>query len=324
MAFQVRVGISFVGLIAFISQSAQAVPPFSGTIYIDRDIITTSDPTTFQGASYAGQGLRTMFDRRVNSWINVNAYLFNTSFSDGLATEVQVNPEFASPAAAMAEAQKYGAVIGRLPTALRDDVQTIWIHKGTQPFGGGNHNLLIHTGQAALYDADGILEETLVHESSHTSLDAAHASAAGWLAAQSADGEFISTYARDNPTREDIAESFLPYLAVRYRSERISQSLADTILQTIPNRIDYFDAQSFDMFPVVVPIPGDFDNDGSVDGQDFLVWQRDPNIGDLTDWQANYGAGSLASSIAVSEPCSLGFCLMSLVAGFISLKIRPA
>jgi len=228
-----------------------AIPPFSGTIFIDPDIITASDPTTFLNVVYAGQGLRTMFDRRVNGLITVNAYLFNASFADGLAAEIQVNPEFGSPAAALVEAQKYGEVIGRLPTALRIDVETVWIHKGTQPFGGGNNNLLIHTGQTALYEADGVLEETLVHEASHTSLDATHAAAPNWLAAQTADGTFISTYAQSEPTREDIAESFLPYLAVRYRSDRISQSVADTILQTIPNRIAYFDNQSFNLYPLL-------------------------------------------------------------------------
>ena len=232
------------------NQTVQADPPFSGTIFIDPDIITSSDSTTFQSVSYSGQGSRTMYDRRVNNWITVNAYLFNASFDDGLTAEIQVNPEFDSTSAALAEAQKYGWVIGQLPTALRADVQTVWIHKGTQPFGGGNNNLLIHTGQADLYVNDGILEETFVHEAAHTSLDAAHAAASGWLAAQTADGEFISTYARDFPDREDIAESFLPFLAVRYRSDRISQSLEETILQTIPNRISYFDNQSFDMHPI--------------------------------------------------------------------------
>lgn len=234
----------------WIIQTPQADPPFSGTIFIDPDIITSSDPTTLQTMVYAGQGLRTMFDRRVNNWITVNAYLFNASFDDGLTTEIQVNPEFGSSAAALVEAQKYGEVIGRLPTVLRTDVETVWIHKGTQPFGGGNNNLLIHTGQADLYVADGILEETFVHEAAHTSLDPTHATAPAWLAAQTADGTFISTYARDFPDREDIAESFLPYLAIRYRPDRISQSLADTILQTIPNRIAYFDNQSFNMYPI--------------------------------------------------------------------------
>jgi hypothetical protein len=225
-------------------------PPFGGTIFIDPDIITSSDPTTFESLSFAGQGPRTMFDRRINGWITVDAYLFNASFDDGLTAEIQVNPEFGGSDTALTEAEKYAEVIGRLPTALRNDVETVWIHKGTEPFGGGNNNLLIHIGQADLYTADGILEETLVHEAAHTSLDAAHAFAPAWLAAQSADDTFISSYSQDFPNREDIAESFVPYLAVRYRSDRISQSLASTILETMPNRIDYFDNQSFDMYPI--------------------------------------------------------------------------
>ena len=189
-----------------------------------------------------------------------------------------------------------------------------------QPFGGGNNNLLIHTGQSALYEADGILEETFVHEASHTSLDAAHASAAGWLAAQAADNEFISTYARDNPTREDVTESFLPYLAIRYRSERISQSLADTMLQTIPNRITYFDAQAFDMYPIVVPFAGDFDEDGDVDGDDLAQWQGDFGVNALSDadndgdsdgadflaWQRQLGAAApaVSANAPVPEPAT--------------------
>lgn len=227
-------------------------PPFGGTIFIDPDIITASDPTTFQGLTPAGQGSRTMFDRRVNDWITLDAYLFDATFDDGLAVEVQVNPEFGDAQTALAEAEKYAEVIGRLPTALRSDVQTVWIHRGVQPFGGGNNNLLIHTGQADLYTNDGILEETFVHEAAHTSLDATHASAPGWLAAQAADPTHISTYARDFPNREDIAESFVPYLAVRHRADRISASLANTILQTMPNRIAYFDGLALDMYPIVV------------------------------------------------------------------------
>lgn len=196
-----------------------------------------------------------MFDRRVNNWVYLNAFLFDATFDDGLAIEIQVNPEFGDTASALAQASKYAPVIGRLPSCLRADVETVWIHLGDFPFGGGNNNILIHIGQADQYEADGILEETLVHEASHTSLDADHAASAGWLAAQSADEEFISTYARDNPTREDIAESFLLYLAVRHRSDRISQSLAETISQTMPNRLSYFDNQPLDLYPLVAPEP---------------------------------------------------------------------
>lgn len=242
-------------LILCLPDLVKAVPPFSGTIFLDPDIITDADPTTFTGITDAGRGNRWMFDRRANDWVYLNAFLFNATFNDGLTIEVQVNPEFGNSASAFVEASKYAPVIGRLPSCLRADVETVWIHRGNNLFGGGNNNLLIHTGQAVQYEMSGILEETLVHEASHTSLDADHADSTGWLTAQSEDGDFISTYARDYPNREDIAESFLMYLAVRYRADRISPALKDTITQTIPNRIAYFDDQPFDLYPLVDPEP---------------------------------------------------------------------
>jgi CubicO group peptidase (beta-lactamase class C family) len=53
--------------------------------------------------------------------------------------------------------------------------------------------------------------------------------------------------------------------------------------------------------------PGDFDFDGDVDGRDLLVWQRDITVGDLADWQQNYGMGGTAglSRSVVPEPSLL-------------------
>ena len=273
-------------------------PPFLGTIFLVPDIITSSDTTSFLSVSSTGQGSRTMFDRRINDWITLNAYLFNASFNDGLSAEIQVNPEFGSVASALAEAQKYGEVIGRLPRVLPVDVQSVWIHKGVEPFGGGNNNLLIHTDQGDLYAADNILEETFVHEASHTSLDADHASSAGWLAAQTADDEFISTYASDNPDREDIAESFLLYLAVRFRSDRITQSLKDSIEAAIPNRIAYFDDQSFDMRPISSPVTG-VDDPLTIElPNTFSLLQNYPNpFNPVTKIEYNITIGSEVSLI---------------------------
>lgn len=230
-----------------------AVPPFSGTIFVDPDIIKPDDPTHYVSLTDAGQGSRQVFDRRINDWATINVYLFTARYSTGREIEFQVNPEFGSQSLARAQALKFAPSVGRLPTVLLRDADSVTIHDGDQPFGGGNRNILIHTVQAESYIADGILEETLVHEASHTSLDADHAASAGWLAAQTADSDFISTYARDNLTREDIAESFLLYLAYRHLSGRISPEVANTISTTIPNRIAYFDAQGFDLTPIDSP-----------------------------------------------------------------------
>ena len=72
---------------------------------------------------------------------------------------------------------------------------------------------------------------------------------------------------------------------------------------------------------MLVPLstPGDFDEDGDVDGRDFLAWQRgespDPlSAGDLEDWQTNYGTGGLTATTAVPEPASLVLVGLALIA----------
>jgi hypothetical protein len=113
------------GLGPGISGPDTKLPPFSGTIFIDPDIVTSSDPTTFQVLTDKGQATRTMYDRRPNAFVQYNAYLFDATFSDGFTVEVQVNPEFGSPAFARSAAMKYVGAIGRLPKSLRKDVQTV-------------------------------------------------------------------------------------------------------------------------------------------------------------------------------------------------------
>lgn len=242
--------IIFIGLL--IPSYVQAQPPYGGTIFIDSNVILASDPSTFSSIGFLKQETRNVYDRRVDKYVNTPVYVFKIVYSDGLSSEAQVNTEFGSQANANTEATYYGKVIGQMPYCLRKDAKTITIHKGLQPFGGGGYDILIHTDQAADYLKTGILEETIIHEASHTSLDAYYSAAAGWLAAQKSDPTFISTYAKDNPTREDIAESFLPWIMVRQCTARIQQKDRDSILKAIPARLDFFDRLPLNLLPVCV------------------------------------------------------------------------
>ncbi len=229
-------------------RKAHAEPPFTGTIFIEPNIITENDPTTFVSLQSAGRGLRDMFDRRIDNTQTLDAWLFTARYSDDVSIEFQINPEFGTQQDAREQADYYAPVIGRLPRALRSRIRFVMIHQGDEPFGGDDKTLLIHTGRVSQqYIEGGILEETLVHEAAHSSLDLFHAYSGDWFMAQIEDDEFISTYARDFRSREDVAESFLPWLALRYRRDRIPDLLARTIEQTIPNRLAYFDQQGLDI-----------------------------------------------------------------------------
>jgi len=74
-------------------------------------------------------------------------------------------------------------------------------------------------------------------------------------------------------------------------------------------------------------LASDFDEDGDVDGFDFLTWQRGGSptplsSGDLSDWQTNYGtvAPLSAASAVVPEPHTL--LLASLASMGLTLRRR--
>jgi hypothetical protein len=69
-------------------------------------------------------------------------------------------------------------------------------------------------------------------------------------------------------------------------------------------------------------LPGDFNNDGKVDGIDLLVWQRNTSVGALADWKSNYGTGGLAAISAVPEPTVLCLCSLALAASLVSRRPR--
>lgn len=224
------------------SATAQnGVPPYSGTIFLDGDIITSQDRSVFKSLRAAGTEKRSIYDRRKEAYITARVHLFEVRFRDGLRTTVQVNAEFPARAARR-EARKYTVVLGRLPRLLRTRMLTVTVNNGKKLYGGGGDDVLIHTGMTKEYERDGILEETLMHELAHTSIDPKYTDAPKWRAAQRKDPTFISTYARDNPDREDLAESVVPWFGVRYRASRMDREMVRTIKRSIPNRIRFFNS----------------------------------------------------------------------------------
>ena len=250
----------FAGAIACGDDALANEPPFAGTAFISPGVITASDPTSLRSVDYVGRGERMVFDRRVGDWATAEVFLFDVEYAGRPAVEYQVNLEFETPEAARAQVDAYAPAVGRLPGVLLEVVVEVEIHAGDEGFGaavGGSFpgSLHIHTDRGEGYIRDGFIEEVLFHEGAHAALDVDHATAPGWREAQAADGQFISTYARDNPDREDVAESILPYFAVRLRSGRLAPRDRQAILETIPNRLEYFDRQGFDWSPYGTPVP---------------------------------------------------------------------
>ena len=230
-------------------------PPFAGTVWITPDILGPSDPTSLGNVTFSGRGMRLVFDRRVNEWITVDAYLFDAEFGER-TVEFQVNPEFGSREAAREQVDVFAPAVGRLPMAFMSNLKEVEINAGEGLLGGSPHtgSLVIHTGDRAtkLGLSDGFLEELFLHEAGHISFDLSHRDTPDWRAAQEADGVFITEYARDYPNREDVAESIVTYFAVRYVLHRLPEAIRRLFLTTIPNRLAYWDAQQLDMSPYTI------------------------------------------------------------------------
>ena len=224
--------------------------PYGGTVWVTPDILGPCDPTLLGNVAYSGRGLREVFDRRVESWVTVNVYVFEAQLGER-TVEFQVNSEFGSEKAAREQVDTFAPAIGRLPAVIVSELRKVEVNAGEGLFGGNRFNgsFLIHTDDENTKRAvrEGFLEEVFLHEGAHVSLDPLISDAPGWRWAQRADGAFISGYARDHPDREDVAESFLPYFAVRHRPDRLTPEELWFMMTTIPNRLAYFDEQHFNM-----------------------------------------------------------------------------
>ena len=204
-----------------------APPPLNGTAFIDPDVLTVQGPNALTGVMPLGAGSRVMYDGRIEAEATYDTWLFEANFSPSLVLEIRVNAEFDSLSAADL-ADLYAERFGVLPQVLREGVETLSAHR-----------------------IQGFLEEVMAHETVHISLDAEHSSSPGWKAAQASDLRFISSVADVSPGTDDLAESFGAWLDVRWAGDGITDFLRAIIETAIPARLQYLDAQNFEMYPVV-------------------------------------------------------------------------
>ena len=85
-----------------------------------------------------------------------------------------------------------------------------------------------------------------MHEAAHTSLDHRFYGNPEWVAAQEADnGNFFTSYGKEFPDREDVAETYLLWWALRKSTTKNPKIFTATNIKKledlVPNRLAYFD-----------------------------------------------------------------------------------
>ncbi len=224
-------------------------------LFTDCDILTKKDLTSLKKISFVEEKKIKWWDRREakkSVWEQnyFNAFVFKATFEKGHEIKIRVNSEFKNKEEAEKQAIKFGSMIGKLPNFLRSkNLKTITIHKGDRDWGGGNFDILVHTGRNY-----GVCEEEVImHESGHTSLDWTWGGAVNssqWKKAAKADTKFISQYAKQYPDREDVAETINWWIAVRCKPDKLSDFIYKKIVEGIPNRLRYLDEQNYDTYPL--------------------------------------------------------------------------
>ena len=230
-------------------------PPFGGTMWDLPDLIKSSDYTIYSTSSYQGIETRLFYDKSIPDFINYPAHIYKVNFGDNLSIDFEIYTEFTLEEAGNIE-QKYAPLIGQLGKDLRRNIKSFEFLKGEEVASAQRTddlnyaNITFHTDWLTLVEtrfSGDRTEELLIHESAHLSIDPYVYGQQGWTNAVNLDGNYLSTYAKDNPNSEDIAETFQAYIAVKYFPDRISNSLRDTILSVCLNRFKYFDSLNLDL-----------------------------------------------------------------------------
>lgn len=227
--------------------------PYDATADTVFDIIKDSDPSTFVCLSYEGREIRQMWDKRKDDEFDLKVFLFRAHFTDMPAIDIILNPEFETVDAAREEAGKYTHRLGRVPLVFRHGIRQFGIHKGDQGFHAGTGKVFAYSEMADRRISEKHLEETLLHEGVHATLDQDYRLSPEWIAAQQSDGRFLTRYAASRPDREDLAETALFAFALLRHPGRIPPVDSANIARIVPARIAMVE-QILDMAPNV-PAP---------------------------------------------------------------------
>jgi len=227
------------------STNFTSTPPFQGgTTTLAPDTITDTDPTEFVSLSEASEGvLESMYGP--NGWdYEVPVWDFTAQFKDSPDVWISFDKDVGDATFCAQLASIFSQAAGRTPAYARTDFVGLDIRpggsfgaEGCEAWGGGGLiTMCLGVGQE-LIDT-GSIEELFLR---HGSLDSVHSLLEGtdaWLCARQRDKNFISTFAADFPTENDVAESMVPWYAHTYSSTRVPMETITAIEEAIPARLE--------------------------------------------------------------------------------------
>lgn len=239
-------------LIGAAMPAAAGAPLFPNSVVSnDLDFIHETDPGVGYCLRFKGTGRAEMPDKRKDGLFADDVRLFTARYADDAEVGFWVHPDVGDRADAEALIAPVAEAVGRLPGEMRGLLNRVVIHEGDATAFSED------VGRFFVMYSDNIrsrietrdISETVFHESVHATIDVPHAASAGWIAAQEADGAFITEYAARLPQGEDMAESALFAWAMLKHPGRLPAEIEAQVSALIPNRIAFFETLFADWEP---------------------------------------------------------------------------
>lgn len=268
-----------IGLLT-VQATAQSPPLFETSVVgTDFDFIMADDPNAFLTSRFLVTDNVELPGADPDELFG-DAFIFATTYEDGVTVEIWANVDIGSVAMAAPYAMALGNAIGRLPSIYRQSLSHVVVNPGDrlafaqEAIGADLGFFVMTTGNIDLRISEANLEETVFHEANHVALEDFYSRNPLWTSAQNADPGFITDFAQELPFQEDIPESALfAFTVINYpgRLDAQQPGIEQAILGQIPNRIEFFRDEIEGFVLPVMPsvLAGDFDMDGDVDADDI-------------------------------------------------------
>ena len=221
-----------------------------GTVWASPRLISSFDVSVIERKSRDSNKIVHRFDG--DEWVEFTSpvrefvYEFedDTTLNISVANDCRHDPSLTSFAVAEAFA--------RLPKEMKgdQDYEIVLMNDFGGYYTPHLHNIVLPDDDVLNYRG-GYLEELLAHEVAHAALDQSVYSDESWYQAVANDsGPWISSYAMENPGREDIAEMIVPWLGIflDQPSTGFDESDKDFLLDSIkavPSRYAYIAEKIF-------------------------------------------------------------------------------
>jgi len=208
----------------------------------DIDFIAETDPSVLAELVFVGNERGEMVDKRTDDLFDDNAYVFRADYADETSIQILVSSDFVEREEATHYAKMLLGPVGKLPMSMRKKLAHVAVLKGNESAFAEDkgHFFTVYSENMDIRFGNKDLEETVFHESVHATLDEIYAESEAWLFAQQADDDFITSYAKRNPNKEDLAEFALFAYTYQNYPDRLPAHVKNWMKKMTPNRLEFF------------------------------------------------------------------------------------